>query len=270
MHSVVRGQNAPAEGEHATMKLRIVTPITSRGFASIDEFIPLLSPGTELSHVEIDHGPASIESDFDEMLATPDTVARIIEAERDGMDAVIINCMGDPGLQAGREVVRIPVIGPCEATMHVASMLGHTFSVITVMKSLRRQFENQAKVYGVQDKLASVRAVEIPVLDLETDRNRLVKSLADEAQLAVEEDGAHVMLFGCTGMVGAAQAVEEELAARGYPDVPVIDSMAWAVKMAEAIAGMGLRHSKMSWPFPPAKRIDGYEFVPAQGAALAG
>lgn len=252
-----------------SLKLRVITPITTHGFASIDEFVPLLRPETELSHVEIDEGPASIESDFDEMLATPATVARIIEAERDGMDAVIINCMGDPGMKAGREAVRIPVIGPCEATMHVASMLGHTFSVITVMKSLRRQFENEALIYGVRGKLASVRAVEIPVLELEHDQNRLVKALADEAQLAVDEDGAHVMIFGCTGMAGAAKAVEEELAARGYPDVPVIDSMAWAVTMAEAMATMKLRHSKLSWPSPPEKRIVGYDFVPRLESAVA-
>jgi allantoin racemase len=252
------------------MKLRIITPITTHGFSSIDSFLPLVRPDTELSHVEIDHGPASIESAYDEMLATPATVARIIEAERDGMDAVIINCMGDPGMHAGREAVRIPVIGPCEATMHMASMLGHTFSVITVMQSLRPMFENQAKVYGLQDKLASVRGVEIPVLDLESDPDRLVQSLADEAQAAVEQDGANVMLFGCTGMIGAAQGVEADLARRGYPDVPVLDSMVWAVKLAEAVADMGLRHSKLSWPFPPDKRIAGYEFMPDRAAVIAG
>jgi allantoin racemase len=251
------------------LRLRVITPITTHGFASADDFAAIIRSDTELSHVEIDHGPASIESDYDEMLATPDTVAKIVEAEREGMDAVIINCMGDPGMQAGREAVAIPVIGPCEATMHVASMLGHTFSVITVMKSLRRQFENQAAVYGVRGKLASVRAVEIPVLELEDDRDRLVQLLADEAVRAVEEDGAHVMLFGCTGMIGAAKAVEEELARRGYPDVPVIDSMVWAIKMAEAIADMGLRHSKMSWPYPPAKRIAGYTFMPSLESVVA-
>jgi allantoin racemase len=243
------------------MKLRVITPITTHGFATIDGFLDIIRSDTDLSHVELDYGPASIESDFDEMLATPDTVAKIIEAERDGMDAVIINCMGDPGMQAGREVVSIPVIGPCEATMHVASMLGHTFSVITVMKSLRPSFENRAKIYGLRDKLASVRAVEIPVLELEDDLDRLVRLLADEAQAAIEQDGAHVMVFGCTGMIGAAAAVEQELAARGYPSVPVIDSMVWAIKMAEAITDMGLRHSKLSWPEPPAKRIAGYDFV---------
>ncbi|MCA9876456.1 MAG: hypothetical protein KC442_01695 [Thermomicrobiales bacterium] len=251
------------------MKLRIITPITTTGFASIKPFLPLVRSDTELSHVQIEHGPASIESDYDEMLATPATVARIIEAEQDGVDAVIINCMGDPGMQAGREAVRMPVIGPCEATMHLASMLGHTFSVITVMKSLRRSFENHAKIYGLQDKLASVRAVEIPVLELEDDRERLVRLLADEAQLAIEQDGAHVMLFGCTGMIGAAQAVEEELARRGYPDVPVLDSMVWAVKLAEAVTDMGVVHSKLSWPFPPEKRIMGYEFLPRQMSTVA-
>jgi allantoin racemase len=251
------------------MKLRIITPITTVGFVSIEPFLSLVRSDTELSHAQIDFGPASIECDYDEMLATPATVARIIEAEQDGMDAVIINCMGDPGMQAGREVVRMPVIGPCEATMHLAAMLGHTFSVITVMKSLRPSFENRAKIYGLQDKLASVRAVEIPVLELEDDRDRLVNLLADEAQLAIEQDGAHVMLFGCTGMIGAAQAVEDELGRRGYPDVPVLDSMVWAVKMAEAIADMGVKHSKLSWPFPPEKSIQGYDFVPRPLVAAA-
>src|ERR1044071_40436 len=128
------------------MKLRVVTPITTRGFMCAENFSSLVRPDTELSHVELEHGPASIESEYDEMLAAPQTVARISEAERDGMDAVIINCMGDPGMMAGREVVSIPVIGPCEATMHVASMLGHTFSVITVLEYLRPIFETLASV----------------------------------------------------------------------------------------------------------------------------
>ncbi len=250
------------------MKLRVITPITTKGFMCANDFATVVRPDTVLSHVELDHGPPSIESEYDEMLTAPETVARIVEAERDGMDAVIINCMGDPGMLAGREAVSIPVIGPCEATMHVAAMLGHTFSVITVLKHLRPLFENRASVYGLRDKLASVRAVEIPVLELETDRERLVRALTDEAVLAVEQDGAHVMLFGCTGMLGTAEAVERQLAERGYDGVPVIDSMVWAIKQAEAIVDMGLRHSKRTWPVPPRKVIAGYEFM--SGAVAIG
>ena len=33
-----------------------------------------------------------------------------------------------------RETVRIPVLGPCQTGMHIAGMLGHKFSVVTVMR----------------------------------------------------------------------------------------------------------------------------------------
>lgn len=251
------------------MKLRIVTPITTHGFSRVDDFQAVIREDTELSHVEIDSGPASIECALDEALAAPDTIAKIAEAERDGVDGVIINCMGDPGMHAGREVVSIPVIGPCEATMHLAAMLGHRFSVLTVLDTLQSQFENQAKVYGVRDKLASVRSVDIPVLDLEVDRNRMVNALVEQAILAVEDDGADVLIFGCTGMLGAAEQVQQGLAGRGYDGVPVIDSMIAAVKLAEAMVDAGLRHSKRTYPFPPSKRVVGYDNVVVGDAVLA-
>ena len=110
-------------------QIRIVTPIAAQGsWRSVDQSV-LEGPGYEISVTEIDSGPASLESGFDEMLAVPDTVAKIIAAEREGVDAVVIDCMGDPGLKAGREAVRIPVLGPCETSMHLAAMLGQRFSL---------------------------------------------------------------------------------------------------------------------------------------------
>ena len=142
-------------------RIRLVTPVISDGFLRRTElFQPVAGWQTEISQVQIERGPASIESEFDEALAVPDTVAKIIEAERDGVDAVVIDCMGDPGMQAAREAVSIPVLGPGEATMHIASMLGHRFSIVTVLSSCIPLMENQAKVYGVAGKLASVRSVD--------------------------------------------------------------------------------------------------------------
>ncbi len=252
------------------MKLRIVTPITTARFAHVSQFAPVARPDTEVSHVGIARGPASIESAFDEALAVPDTLAQIIEAERDGADAVVVNCMGDPGVKAGREAVDIPVIGPCEASMHLAAMLGHTFSVLTVLARLRTQFENQAKVYGLREKLSSVRSVEIPVLDLDADRPWMEDALVDEAQHAVECDGAHVLIFGCTGMIGSAERVQRGLAARGYGDVPVIDPMVAAIGLAESLVGMRLSHSKRTYPLPPAKPIAGYDLSIDRAAVWAG
>jgi allantoin racemase len=217
----------------------------------------LESPGVVVSHAEIDTGPGSIESEFEAAMAVPGTVAKIIAAERDGVDAVVIDCMGDPGLRPSREIVSIPVIGPGQTGMLIAAMLGHTFSVVTVLRRLRPSFENTAALAGLSGKLASVRAVDIPVLALEADLDRTRRLLVDEAAKAVEQDGAEAILFGCTGLLGCAAAVREGLLARGI-DLPVIDPIPNAVAVAAAMARLGLAQSKRTYPAPPAKLLIGY------------
>ena len=240
-------------------RIRVITPIVTEGFRSPDDFSAVVGPETEVSQVQINRGPASIECEFDEALAVPDTIAKIMEAERDGVDAIVIDCMGDPGVKPGREVAHIPVLGPGETAMHIAAILGHKFSIVTVLENVVPLMENQAKVYGVADKLASVRSVNIPVLELEKDRQRLVDAIVDESVKAIEEDGAHVIIFGCTGMMGCAQAVQQELIARGYDGVPVIDPMPVTIKLAEALVDLHLSPSKRTYASPPAKRVVGYE-----------
>ncbi len=241
------------------MKIRIVTPITTPGFTEAEDFQPLARWDTEVSCVNLTRGPASIESEFEEALAVPDTVAKIMEAEQAGVDAVVIDCMGDPGLEPAREAVGIPVIGAAQASMHLAAMLAHNFSIVTVMERLIPLFENTAKLYGLESKLCSVRSVEIPVLALEEDQSRLIKALVEESIKAVEEDGAHAIVFGCTGMKGCAAGLKAGLEAQGYGYIPVIDPVIAAFKLAEAVVDLGLTHSKRTYPHPPEKEIVGYD-----------
>ena len=243
-----------------SVHVRVIVPITTRGFRRPEALKALESPGVIVSHTEIDTGPGSIECEFEAALAAPGTVAKIIEAEREGVDAVVIDCMGDPGLRPARETVAIPVLGPGQTGMLVAAMLGHTFSVVTVLRRLRPSFENTAALAGLSSKLASVRAVDIPVLALEADLERTQAMLVEEAVKAVERDGAEAILFGCTGLLGCAAAVREGLLARGI-DVPVIDPIPNAVAIAAAMARLGLAQSKLTYPMPPAKEIVGYPFI---------
>jgi allantoin racemase len=64
----------------------------------------------------------------DEVLAAPGVVDAAIKAEADGAEAVVIDCMLDPGLDAAREAVSIPVIGCGEAAMRAT---GAPFAVVT-------------------------------------------------------------------------------------------------------------------------------------------
>ena len=118
------------------MKLRIVTPILSSGFrdeAPLQENVPA---GCEISQVFLRNGPASVESAVDEVLAAPGVVDAACQAEVERIDALIIDCMLDPGLDAAREVAEVPVIGCGESGMRAAAAIG-AFSVVTGFTTAR-------------------------------------------------------------------------------------------------------------------------------------
>jgi allantoin racemase len=98
-----------------TIRVRVVTPITTRDERTHALARELCSPGVQIDVVEISKGPAFIETADDEARAEPDTVRQIVEAERAGVHAAVIDCMGDPGLEAARKAVSIPAKHGCAA-----------------------------------------------------------------------------------------------------------------------------------------------------------
>jgi allantoin racemase len=241
------------------MRLHVVVPIVTEGFRDPHAFRDLLDGAVEVTQSQITRGPASIECQLDEVLAAPEVVAETLAAEQSGAQGVVIDCMGDPGLEGAREVVSIPVLGPCQTSMHVAAMLGHRFSVVTVLENLVHEFRDSAVKYGLNQQLASTRSVDIPVLDLDDDRDRLLKVLTEQSIRAIEDDGAHVLIFGCTGMLGLADDLGESLAAAGYDNVPVIDPIPTTLRVAAGLVASGLSQSKRTFPPPPPKLRIGYD-----------
>lgn len=240
------------------MRIHIVTPITTEGARSLGDVAHLTHAGLTITHSILKAGPPSIESEYDEALAIPATIAEAIKAERSGADAVIIDCMADPGVKAAREMLSIPVLGPGETSMHLAAMLGQKFGYVTVLNSVKPMVRNLVRVCGVQEKLASIKVVDIPVLELEPRIGEAKQRLGACALEAVEEDDADVIVLGCTGFLGCASAIETCLAERGHK-IPVIDPIPATVCIAEGIVRAGLTHSKHCFPQPRAKTIVGYD-----------
>jgi allantoin racemase len=104
----------------------------------------------------VKEGPASIESYCDEYVCIPDTLRHAINAEKRGYDAIIIGCFGDPGIEAVREALRIPVIGPGETSFHIAAMLGYQFSVISILKNIVNPLKVLAKKLGLRNNLCQL------------------------------------------------------------------------------------------------------------------
>ncbi|PCJ51161.1 MAG: hydrogenase expression protein HupH [Gammaproteobacteria bacterium] len=239
-------------------KIHIITPIITRGIRTEDDSKPFLRPDLEVSYSLLDIGPATIESEVDEALAVPDTIKKAIEAENNGADAIIIDCMGDPGLNACREAVSIPVIGPCQTSIHFAAMLGGMFSFITVLDRLRPMIKHIISGYGLEGSYASFEAVNVAVLDIEGSLEQLNIGLTEKSIKAVTEDHAGAIVLGCTGFLGCAEEITKGLLAKGI-NVPVIDPIPLAIHVADTLIKTGLTHSKSVYPFPGKKKRVGFD-----------
>jgi len=235
------------------MKIRIITPITYQNWIAKTPSIlaQKVRPDVAISEVYLDKGPASVETFYDDAIVAPQVVLRAVEAERDGVDAVIVDCMDDPGLQAAREAVSIPVVGAAQSSMLLASILAHKFSVIspTARDVYPSVYSTELLIrrYGLKDKYASTRWVDIPVLDLKRDRHKLLAALTAASVEAIRRDGAHALVFGCTGMIGMAKLLEKNLAEQGL-DAIVIDPSLAALKWAEMLVDLRLAPSRLTYP----------------------
>ncbi|MBA4343818.1 MAG: hydrogenase expression protein HupH [Methylibium sp.] len=243
-------------------RLKVITPIITEGLRDIADLRALEGPGLRIEHTLLAEGPPSIENSFDDALAVPGVLLKALEAEQAGCDAIVIDCFGDPGLGPARELVSIPVFGPGEVSMHAAAMMGHRFSIVSVVDSVIPLANEMARRYGVERQLGTIRIIDIPVLDLAISHQHLLGAMAEAACRAVREDHADVIVLGCTGFMGCADSVSAALAAEGL-SVPVIDPIPLTVRMAHAFAASGLSHSKRAWATPSRKPFSGF-------AALAG
>ncbi|MDN5322559.1 MAG: allantoin racemase [Clostridia bacterium] len=235
------------------MKIKVIMPITSDVFNEEirQEFKEYAGPEVEFDVENLDYGPASIESEYDEALAVPDILNKVKKAAEDGFDGVIVDCFGDPGVKAAREVVDIPVCGGFEPAMLLAAGLGQHLGIVTVLPNVVPMIEDLAKKLGLESKLVSTRYVNIPVLEL-VDRSKLENALYEQCIEAISKDNVHVFILGCTGMMGLANNLQKRLKEAGY-DVPVIDPAFAAMKMTESYVAMGVKHSRLTYMVPPEK-----------------
>jgi allantoin racemase len=201
------------------MRIRLIIPITGLTDKAIEERLYYLreiaDPGTEIEAVQVEVGPPAIESEADAVLAGPDILRLVREAERDGADAVIIWCGGDPALAAARELVDIPVIGPGESMMALSMVLG---------RKACRVVPN------------------ISVLEMRKDLDRTVEVLRDLIMERIEIREGDVFVLGCLALWGLGKRF------RGSLGVPILDGAEVSLKMAELVVKLGLRHSRIAYP----------------------
>lgn len=192
-------------------------------------------------------GPANYSSHHDFVLADMSILAAGLEAQAQGFDAVCVDTMSDSGVAALRSMLDIPVFGPGRTSMLTALMFGDRFSIITMASRWKPLYRKALDELGLHHKCASIRAIEVPPDNqalLSGKEEEVFPLLVEAGRLAIEVDGADVLLLGSTTMHQAHAYLCRHL------PVPIINPGPLTYKLAEAALALGLTQSRKAYARP--------------------
>jgi Asp/Glu/hydantoin racemase len=170
-------------------------------------------------------------------MCTDGTLEKVLWAEREGYDAVFISCNLDIGLYEARQLVDIPVTATLESAALVAHMMAASYSLVTVDYQNGKIQESLLTKYGLRAHFASQRPFGIDAKDLYPDRSTpgyVLEAMVDAARACVREDGAEVVIPGCT--LAGSLLTHDVSDAESVIGAPVVDGMITGFKMAEMMA----------------------------------
>jgi allantoin racemase len=187
---------------------------TARNFAGSDYEIDCLpTPGA----------PEFIETYEDAVRAVPGMI-ELIKNHGTAYDGFVVACHSDPHLDVLKEISHKPIVGIGEASMKLASLLGHRFSILSDTVHSIPSKEDLARKYHLESSLASVRAPES-----RAEKKREEDIYTELGQKAIEEDGAEVLVLGCAGLTGLDKPIEIRTGA------PVLDGIICALMIVSGL-----------------------------------
>lgn len=207
--------------------------------------------------------PQHLEYRAYEGLVIADIVNIVYQLSND-YDAFIIGCFHDVGLREAREVSdKALVVAPCQAALDIASHLGNSFSVLVGRSKWVPRVKENIRLYGRSHALASIHSLDVNVCDFSDESEQVYERLLQAGRKAVDEDGAEVLILGCTADYHSFHRLQSELG------VPVVDSVIapfkYAEMLAENAARFGWYHSrKWGSESPPSAEVREGDFFGRQ------
>lgn len=199
----------------------------------------------------------------DRALVDIDYLDAAVRAEREGVDAVFINTFADYNLAEIKSAVDVPVVGAGESTMHVASMLGEQFAILTVWpRSMRHIYRDLLRDYRMEDRCSAiVHALPEDELDRVGTENgvkermkegdeTVVDRLGSACRTATEDHGADTVVLGCTCMAPVAEELE------GHTEAEVACPSRTGFLATETLLRLGYSPSEIAYRTPPVESAD--------------
>lgn len=182
------------------------------------------------------------------ILETPALVKKIIEAERSGFDAVVQSNTFDPGIEAARLAVRIPVVGPLRSSCHFAACLCDRFAFIVPLDSYVPYVFRIMDSYRMGRFVTGIKAINMyGTGDLSAQHDLILEHTVSVARDLVADGAQAIIPLGGRLFPDAVSPneLEQEIG------VPVINTKAVTIRFAELMVTSKITHSQKAYPWSP-------------------
>src|SRR3989475_11370660 len=115
------------------------------------------SAGTETVALQPYFGAEAVDCNVERYLAAVAVMDRVVPYDQP-FDAVVMAGFGEHGRDGLQELIEQPVLEICEASAHVAMMIGRAFSVITTLQRSVPAVEDRLRLAGLAHRCASILA----------------------------------------------------------------------------------------------------------------
>jgi allantoin racemase len=229
------------------MRLCVVHINAEKGSEPYTELIDGIFNRVKRPDTEVVHRWARLKRASDTVFAYPyminavDVVRCMVEASREGFDGAMVACSGDAGIAQARTLSDMPIVGPWEATLHLAASYAYKIGVVTVEdRGWAEVCDSLVTSNGLQSRCAGVRRIDIPSSQAFTRgfaEPEWVAAAIEKQARQLAEDGAGAITIGSAGLsCMASVAGLSQLADLG---VPVFDTLSVGLKTLELRVDLG-------------------------------
>jgi allantoin racemase len=225
----------------------VVNPNTSQEMTAAIDRIAQETAGPHAWVVTLcsQYGPHTIEGPLDAALGTAGML-EVVGAYAAPFDAVVVACFGDPGVEALRMLVRVPVLGIGTASFTQAACISPRFAIVTPSVGTPARYAAVTATMGLSKQFLGTYQTSLSVVDFESGDPTVLETLVFHTQQAVK-DGAECVLFGCAGIADQMREIEARVG------VLCIASVAAGVSQAMAC----LRHQRTPLAGGPFREVKG-------------
>ena len=219
------------------VRINFINPFGTNDYNGLIEetLTPYLAEGNELVVTNTTDCPANIDYYYNKHLVETAIYEDVIQAEKDGFDAVIVGCCYDPGVRVARELVDIPVIGPLEASMMLAPYYGHDYVLVTDHHKAVPYLRDLVRLYG-GTHCRDVACIDWFVTDMIRDTAGVAQDALAKTRQVMEEKGAEAVILACT--IISASTEKWLIDNKSNRELTILNPNTMALKMAETMGDL--------------------------------